>query len=173
MTSSHGFVEIAFSDGSVLVQRCEDVPSGTFCGWSGAHLSRVAAVHARDAGLLERAGDGISLRAAGGKHPETHFVALVMRRSAFARREAAGRGSDEAPRRSRDVARSRSIISAAIRLLPANAREEALDEWMDEVECAAEAGAGTRARTWSIVSRALPVAIWRAWWPARARQRGG
>jgi hypothetical protein len=172
MTSSPRLIQIELPDGSMVGAPCEDMPRGSFHGWNGEFLSRIAAAGAQDAGLLERVGDGIRLQPRSGAHPEMRFVALVMRRSALARREATDLASSRGRRvRSRDVARSRSVISAAVRLLPASAREEAIDEWMDEVECAAEADVGTIGRTCSIVLRALPTAIWRAWRPARVPQR--
>lgn len=77
--------------------------------------------------------------------------------------------SSSPPRR---VEKCRSILRIANRLLPEGSREEALDEWMDEIETAAAKELPVFRRTASIVVRSLPVLALRIRLPARA-PRGG
>jgi hypothetical protein len=71
------------------------------------------------------------------------------------------------------VARCRLILRIAHRVLPPGMREDALDEWMDEIECTAEKGRPVLKRTFSILFRSLPVLAWRSRGPARVRGGGG
>jgi hypothetical protein len=73
----------------------------------------------------------------------------------------------------RKVAKCRSMLELANRVLPPGVREEALDEWMDDVECAAEAKKPVIRRTLSILFRSLPSLALRSRRPARARGNGG
>lgn len=60
------------------------------------------------------------------------------------------------------VERCRSVLRVANLLLPRGVREDAFDEWVDEIECAAEAGLAVVSRTLSILFRSLPVMVWRS-----------
>jgi hypothetical protein len=75
-------------------------------------------------------------------------------------------------RRARRVARCRSVLDLASRLLPAEARHDAFDEWVDEIESAACDGRPITRRTASIIFRSIPYAAWRSRRPSRMR-RGG
>jgi hypothetical protein len=55
-----------------------------------------------------------------------------------------------------DMHRCQSLLEVGQRLLPARIREETLDEWVDELETAAEKGRAIWRRTFSILFRALP-----------------
>jgi hypothetical protein len=66
----------------------------------------------------------------------------------------------------------KSLLAAAHRVLPRTVQEEALDEWLDEIECAASQGKPVLRRTISILCRALPVLAVRSRLPARARGGG-
>lgn len=59
----------------------------------------------------------------------------------------------------RRVARCRSILEIVHRALPASIRADALDEWIDELECAASARRPVVKRTVSIVIRAIPLML--------------
>lgn len=72
---------------------------------------------------------------------------------------------------SRKVTRCRSILGLVNRALPRGVRDDMLDEWMDDIETAAEEGMPVRRRMASIL-RSLPVIAWRARRPARAREGG-
>lgn len=71
------------------------------------------------------------------------------------------------------LARCRSLLGLASGLLPASEREDAFDEWADEVETAAAEGRPILRRTCSIVARSLPVMILRSRLPKRAPRGGG
>ena len=73
---------------------------------------------------------------------------------------------------SRRAQRCKSLLAAAHRVLPRTVREEALDEWLDEIECAASQGKPVLRRTISILCRALPILAVRSRLPARARGGG-
>lgn len=66
----------------------------------------------------------------------------------------------------------RSLLSFAASALPPADRQEALDEWMDELECAAEENLPTLRRTASILFRAGPLMAVRSRGSARVRRRG-
>jgi hypothetical protein len=68
------------------------------------------------------------------------------------------------------VVRCRSLLKLANFLLPHSAREDALDEWMDEIQGAAEEGRPFRRRALSILCRSLPPLALRARLPVRARR---
>lgn len=72
----------------------------------------------------------------------------------------------------RRVTKCRSILEVANRLLPRDTRDETLDEWMDEIEAAAERDLPVFGRVVSILFRALPVMAWRSRLPTRARGGG-
>ncbi len=71
------------------------------------------------------------------------------------------------------VGRCRSLLAIVRHVLPSDVRDDALDEWLDEIECAAAAGRPVVRRTASIILRALPSLAWRSRVPARARGKGG
>lgn len=73
----------------------------------------------------------------------------------------------------RKVAKCRSLLGLAHRVLPPGVREDALDEWMDEIECAAVEGKPVLRRTLSILCRSLLSLALRSRRPARARGNGG
>jgi hypothetical protein len=73
----------------------------------------------------------------------------------------------------RRVSRCRSILELANLALPSSLREDALDEWMDEIQTAAEQGLPIRRRAFSILLRSLPALALRARLPVRARRREG
>jgi hypothetical protein len=79
---------------------------------------------------------------------------------------------EPAPARGK-VERCHSILRLANFVLPPRSRDEALDEWIDEIECAAAEKKPVVRRTLSIVFRALPSLALRARLPARARRKGG
>lgn len=83
-----------------------------------------------------------------------------------------GPGDAATPPNSR-LDRCRSLLGAAAGLLPASERDDALDEWIDEIETAAALGHPIRRRTCSIVLRSLPVLALRARVPRRAPRKGG
>jgi hypothetical protein len=70
------------------------------------------------------------------------------------------------------VERCHSILRVANLVLPSRVRDEALDEWIDEVECAAAEKKPVLRRTLSIVFKSLPSLALRARLP-RARREGG
>lgn len=70
------------------------------------------------------------------------------------------------------VERCRSALVIAGRLLPGAVRNEAVDEWLDEIECAASAQRGVTRRTASILIRTLPALVWRSRRPMYVRGRG-
>lgn len=70
------------------------------------------------------------------------------------------------------VHRACSLLALAKRALPPEVREEALQEWVDEIETAADEGLPVRRRAISIVLRALPVLAVRSRLPARVRGGG-
>ena len=91
----------------------------------------------------------------------------------IARAEVTAVVSEEpAPARGR-VERCHSILRLANLVLPPRVRGEALDEWIDEIECAAAEKKPVLRRTLSIVFRSLPSLALRARLPARARREGG
>ncbi|HET7416990.1 MAG TPA: hypothetical protein VFJ61_05150 [Solirubrobacterales bacterium] len=71
------------------------------------------------------------------------------------------------------TARCRSLLARACCLLPPAEREEALDEWADEIETAALQGRPIVRRTLSIVFRALPAMALRMRLPSRVPGKGG
>lgn len=73
---------------------------------------------------------------------------------------------------SRKVTRCRSILGLVNRALPRGVRDDMLDEWMDDIETAAEEGMPVRRRMVSIVLRSLPAIAWRSRRPTRAREGG-
>jgi hypothetical protein len=75
--------------------------------------------------------------------------------------------------RRRGVAPARSLLALANRVLPPEDREEALAEWVDEIETAADEGLSVRRRAISILLRSLPVMALRSRLPARVRGGGG
>jgi hypothetical protein len=70
----------------------------------------------------------------------------------------------------RHVARCHALLRLANFALPPAVREEALDEWMDEIQCAAEKGLPFRRRALSILCRSLPALALRARLPIRSRR---
>lgn len=68
--------------------------------------------------------------------------------------------------------RCKMLLGMAYRILPPGAREEALDEWHDEIECAAAQSKPVWRRTLSIIFRALPVLALRSRFPTRAHGGG-
>jgi hypothetical protein len=70
------------------------------------------------------------------------------------------------------AARSCSLLAFAHRALPAEVREETLEEWVDEIQTAADLGLPVRRRALSILLRSLPVLALRARLPARVRGGG-
>lgn len=75
----------------------------------------------------------------------------------------------------KNMTRCRSLLARASCLLPPGEREEALDEWTDEIETAAGEGRPILRRTLSIVFRALPTIAVRIRMhrPSRAPRGGG
>lgn len=71
------------------------------------------------------------------------------------------------------LTRCRSLLGLATGLLPASEREDAFDEWADEIETAMADGRPILRRTCSIVLRTLPVLMVRARLPKRAPRGGG
>ena len=71
------------------------------------------------------------------------------------------------------VRQCRSLLSLAKAVLPKDVREDAIDEWMDEIECAAAEDRPVLRRAISILVRSLPVLAWRSRLPRRARRPGG
>jgi hypothetical protein len=57
--------------------------------------------------------------------------------------------------------------------VPSSLREDTIDEWLDEIETAADAGKPVLWRTVSILIRALPRVVARGWRPTRAGERRG
>lgn len=86
------------------------------------------------------------------------------------RKPAASGDPDPAVRR---VLRCRSLLRLANLALPPSAREDALDEWMDEIQSAVEEGLPFRRRALSILCRSLPMLALRARFPVRARRGEG
>lgn len=70
------------------------------------------------------------------------------------------------------VDRCRTLFYLAKVALPPSARDDAIDEWMDEIECAAAAGRPVLRRTVSILVRSLPRLALRSRLPKRVRERG-
>jgi len=70
------------------------------------------------------------------------------------------------------VGRCRSLMSMATFALPSEIREESVDEWMDEIECAAAEERPVLRRAISILLRSLPILAWRSRLPTRARRPG-
>lgn len=100
-----------------------------------------------------------------------HLYARYLALSEEARRKAeGGLGSDED---GRSVSRCRGLFELANMVLPRAIREDALDEWMDEIHCAVEAGLPVRQRVLSILFRSLPKQALRARFPVRARRGEG
>lgn len=75
--------------------------------------------------------------------------------------------------RERAVSRCRSVFNLGKRLLPSDVRDDVTDEWIDEIETAAEAGKPVLWRTISILAYAFPCAVIRSLRPSRARERKG
>jgi hypothetical protein len=127
----------------VLAEIAEDpgssLPRNLYC----------AAVHV--VGIMDRDAIGTS-------------VTITTRRSS--RTQVVGVMSSTRP--SRAVRRCNSLLDAAGRLLPPSVRDEAVDEWRDEIETAAEGGRPVVRRTLSML-RSLPIHAWRARRPVRAR----
>jgi hypothetical protein len=73
----------------------------------------------------------------------------------------------------RKVAKCRSMLQLANRVLPPDVREDALDEWTDEIECAAAEKKPVFRRALSILCRSLPREAVRSRRPARVRGNGG
>lgn len=69
---------------------------------------------------------------------------------------------------SRTVRRCGSLLDTAGRLLPPAVRDETLDEWIDEIETAAEDGQPVVRRTLSLL-RSLPILAWRGRRAVRVR----
>lgn len=94
------------------------------------------------------------------------------RRRLRSRREMLG-GAGNQSERVQPAALSRAALGAAARVLPASARSDRLDEWVDDVESARAAGRGVTARTLSIIVSAIPREAWRAYMPTgQGRPRG-
>jgi hypothetical protein len=74
---------------------------------------------------------------------------------------------------SHDVSGCRRLLQLANFVLPPSVREDALDEWMDEIQSAAEEGLPFRRRALSILFRSLPALALRARLPVRARRGEG
>ena len=70
------------------------------------------------------------------------------------------------------LAKCRSMLELAAGLLPQGERDDAFEEWVDEIETAASEGLPIFRRTCSIVCRSLPALVLRARLPRRA-PRGG
>jgi hypothetical protein len=81
--------------------------------------------------------------------------------------------SDERDDTLRQISRCRGLLRLANLALPRSVREDALDEWMDEIHCAAEEGLPLRHRALSILFRSLPALALRARFPVRARRGEG
>jgi hypothetical protein len=73
----------------------------------------------------------------------------------------------------RHVSRCRQLLQFANFVLPPSVRKNALDEWMDEIQSAAEEGLPFRRRALSILFRSLPALALRARLPVRARRGEG
>jgi hypothetical protein len=78
---------------------------------------------------------------------------------------------EEAP--NTKAVRCRSLLASASCLLPPDEREEALDEWADEIETAAQKGGPVVRRTLSILFRSLPSMALRTRLPSRVSRGGG
>jgi hypothetical protein len=78
----------------------------------------------------------------------------------------------EAAKEARSVGRCRSILGIAKVVLPRDVCDDAVDEWMDEIECAAAENRPVLRRTISIVVRSLPLLAWRSRVPMRVRKPG-
>jgi len=72
----------------------------------------------------------------------------------------------------KNVSRCRSLLDLAKVVLPPSARDDAIDEWTDEIECAAATGRPVLRRTVSILVRSLPRLAVRSRLPKRVRERG-
>jgi len=76
--------------------------------------------------------------------------------------QSTGVGSVAPPLRRRGRAgRCALVLRFASRLLPATTREACLEEWVDEIYTADEAGLPVKGRVTSILARALPSTFWR------------
>lgn len=73
----------------------------------------------------------------------------------------------------RRLAKCRSMLELATGFLPLAERDEALDEWTDEIETASAKGLPIFRRTCSIILRSLPVLALRSRLPKRAPRGGG
>jgi hypothetical protein len=73
----------------------------------------------------------------------------------------------------RHVSRCRRLLQCANFVLPPSVREDALDEWMDEIQSAAEENLPFRRRALSILFRSLPALALRARLSVRARRGEG
>jgi hypothetical protein len=82
-----------------------------------------------------------------------------------ARRQGSSSSVDGPPMRKR-AAFCRSVLSVGARLLPAEVRGDALDEWTDEIATAEQEDAPVFRRTASILVRSLPPLAVRSYLPA-------
>ncbi|HEU5254022.1 MAG TPA: hypothetical protein VFU16_11930 [Solirubrobacterales bacterium] len=80
--------------------------------------------------------------------------------------------AEQIPPSNAGVRGCRSVLSIAAATLPPNIREETLDEWIDELECAADENRPVLRRAVSILVRSLPILAWRSRLPSRARKPG-
>lgn len=72
----------------------------------------------------------------------------------------------------RRVHRCRSVLNLAKAALPRDIRDDYIDEWMDEIECAAARNRPVLPRVMSILVRSLPILTWRSRIPTRVRRPG-
>lgn len=138
-----------------------------------AQVHKGVAIYLNRHGLLHGRGSSFALRQTPASTEGNREYEVLIRR-ANVRRIAPAHDRQRAlsaKRMPREVARCRQHLALAARLLPAAVRQDALDEWIDEIECAAEAGKRIRGRALSIMLRTVPHAIWRAWRPAVVRRR--
>jgi len=152
-TISFDVGELALSDLSLLVS---DKPSRALIEEAMARYGRDI-----DEGVLKRL-----------DHIEVYLREQglpVEVESAGIEAESAG-APDSAARR---ISRCRSLLQLANFVLPPAAREDALDEWMDEIQCAAEENLPLGGRVLSILCRSLPALALRARLPVRARRGEG
>jgi hypothetical protein len=107
-------------------------------------------------------------------HPDRQIVEITVTETLggapFERPRAARSTSATQP--STKVARCCSALVLAHRLLPRSIRADALTEWVDEIEAAADVGAPIMGRTLSIILRAVPSLAFRERRPARVRDKG-
>lgn len=72
----------------------------------------------------------------------------------------------------REPGRCDAFLQRACFALPADARTDVLDEWLDEIECARESGRPVIGRTVSLLFFALPALSLRLRWRRLIRQPG-